>query len=156
MGKKYVLPVFSQKSGLEISAEMKETREGNRVERTGRVQLRFFLLQSPTEGKTTQLKFICEPFEAYDLFLKIKKLAHAPGKEKLTHRFKNGEEEIVTTVAVEHWQRGDKSGFGFSAGRGNDFISVPISHDQGARFFYAGEFLRFLSFEQQWHETVDV
>ena len=157
MSAKFIYPIFSQKSGLEISAETKESREGSRVtERSGRVQLRFFLLEPPSEGKTTQLKFICEPFEAYDLFLKINRVVEFPGKEKLTHKFRNGDGvEIVTTVTVEHWQRGEKSGFGFSAGRGNDFISVPISQDQITRFLYAGEFLRFLSTSQQWVEMLE-
>ena len=78
-----------------------------------------------------------------------------PCKEKLNpHKFSSGEqgEETVTTVSVEKWERGGKGGYAFTAGRGKDFISVPVPH---AKFLFAGEFLRAISTEQCWVERIE-
>jgi ribosomal protein L21E len=153
MAGKYIHTLYSQKTGLDITAEVKESKD--KKTRSGMVQLRFFHLQAPTEGKTTQIKFNLEPWEAYDLFLKIGKVFRDGGKAKLTHKFKNGDSvEIVTNVAVEKWERGDKSGLGIAAGRDKDFISVPINMDNASRFLYVGEFLKFLSTRQQFVDKV--
>lgn len=151
MAGKYIHTLYSQKTGLDITAEMKENEKKN--VRTGMVQLRFFHLQAPTEGKTTQIKFNLEPWEAYDLFLRINKVFRDGGKEKITHKFKTGDTEIVTNVAVEKWERNGKSGLGIAAGRDKDFISVPINQDNASRFLYVGEFLKFLSTRQQFVDS---
>ncbi len=151
MSGKYIHTLYSQKSGLDVAGVVKEVEKKNI--RTGMVQLRFFHLQPPTEGKITQIKFNLEPWEAYDLYLRINKVFREGGKEKITHKFKTGDTEIVTSVTVEKWERNGKSGLGIAAGRDKDFISVPISQDNGSRFLYVGEFLKFLSTRQQFVET---
>lgn len=147
MAGKYIHTIYSQKTGVDICAETKEN-ETKRI-RSGMVQLRFFHLQAPTDGKTTQIKFNCEPWEAYDLFLRMNKVWREGGKEKITHKFKSGDDEIVTNVTVEKWERNGKSGLGIAAGRAKDFISVPINSDNATRFLFAAEFLKFLSTRQQ-------
>ena len=148
---KYIYTLYSQKSGLDIAGVVKEIEKKNI--RTGMVQLRFFLLQPPAEGKITQIKFNLEPWEAYDLYLRITKVYRDGGKEKITHKFTIGDTEISTSVTVEKWERNGKSGLGIAAGRDKDFISVPISQDTASRFLYVGEFLKFLSTRQQFVET---
>ncbi|RII26902.1 MAG: hypothetical protein CXR30_15880 [Geobacter sp.] len=148
--------IFSQSTGVEIREAAKTHEENGRVmERAGRVQLRFFKLTPRTRtDEVTQIRFICEPDEAFGLALMIGQVAasSAPCKEKLSpHKFTAGDrgEETVTTLAVEKWERGGKSGFALTIGRGKDFISVPVPL---TKFLFAGEFLRTLATEQCWVE----
>lgn len=156
MAIKPVLRICTDKAGLEISAGVKEKRNG-KSKREGKIEFRFFRMEAPSEGKTTQIKFIAEPFEGYEIFLKVNKLLREPGKEKLTHRFElPDKKEIVTNLQIEHWAKGDKRGFGFAIGRDNDFISVPITGSQAsAKFMHAAEFCKFLSMRQCWEEEIE-
>jgi hypothetical protein len=141
---------------VEIRATVKASEEnGQVVERSGRVQLRFFKLTPKTKpGDVTQIRFICAPDEAFELALKIGQVAGSavPCKEKLSpHKFTGGEQggETVTTLTVEKWERGGKSGYALTVGRDKEFISVPTPL---AKFLFAGEFLKALAIEQSWVE----
>lgn len=151
--------IFSQSTGVEIRAAIKTNGEhGQVIERSGRIQLRFFKLAPKTQpDDITQIRFICEPDEAYGLSLMINQVANSsvPCKEKLNpHKFSAGGqgEETVTTVSVEKWERGGKSGYALTVGRGKDFISVPVPL---AKFLFAAEFLRSISTGQCWVERVE-
>ena len=148
--------MFSQSTGVEISAAIKSSEEQGQIsERSGRIHLRFFKLTPKTKpDEVTQIRFICEPDEAFGLSLMIRQVASSsvPCKEKLNpHKFSAGEqgEETVTTLSVEKWERGGKSGYALTVGRGKEFISVPVPL---AKFLFAGELLRSLSTEQCWVE----
>lgn len=148
--------IFSQSTGVEIREAFKAHEENGQVtERSGRVQLRFFRLTPRTKpDELTQIRFICEPDEAFGLSLMIAQVAASsvPCKEKLSpHKFSAGEQsgDIVTTLTVEKWERGGKSGYALTVGRGKDFISVPAPL---TKFLFAGEFLRFLATVQSWVE----
>lgn len=151
--------IFSQSTGVEIREASKTSEEHGAVtERSGRIHLRFFKLTPKTKSDdVTQIRFICEPDEAFSLSIMIGQVAAstAPCKEKLNpHKFSTGEVggETVTTVSVEKWERGGKSGYALTVGRGKDFISVPVPP---AKFIFAGEFLKALSTEQCWVERLD-
>jgi len=151
--------IFSQTTGVEIRAASKTNEEhGQVIERSGRIHLRFFKLTAKTRpDDVTQIRFICEPDEAYGLSLMIRQVtaSSVPCKEKLNpHKFFAGEqgEETVTTLSAEKWERGGKSGYALTVGRGKDFISVPVPL---AKFIFAGEFLRVISTEQCWVERVE-
>lgn len=150
--------IFSQSTGLEIRAAIKTTEENGAVtERTGRIHLRFFKLTPKSNPEeVTQIRFICEPDEAFELALKISQVGNSTiaCKEKLNpHKFSTGEHgETVTTLSVEKWERNGKSGYALTVGRGKDFISVPTPL---GKFLFAGEFLRSLSTEQCWVERED-
>lgn len=151
--------IFSHSTGVEIRDAIKATEEhGVVTERSGRIHLRFFKLTPKTKpNDVTQIRFICEPDEAFSLFQIIRQVAGSsvPCKEKLNpHKFSAGGqgEETVTTVSVEKWERGGKSGFALTVGRAKDFISVPVPH---AKFLFAGEFLRTLSTTQCWVERAE-
>ena len=151
--------IYSQSTGVEIRAAIKTYEENGQVtERCGRIHLRFFKLTPKTKpDEVTQIRFICEPDEAFGLSLMISQVAGSsvPCKEKLNpHKFSAGEqgEETVTTLSVEKWERGGKSGYALTVGRGKDFISVPMPL---AKYLFAGEFLRALSTEQCWVERVE-
>lgn len=151
--------IFSQSTGVEIRSAIKTNEEhGQVVERSGRVLLRFFKLTPKTKPEdVTQIRFICEPDEAFSLSLMIHQVAasSAPCKEKLNpHKFSAAVqgEETITTLSVEKWERNGKSGYALTVGRGKDFISVPVPL---AKFLFAGEFLRTLSTEQCWVERVE-
>jgi hypothetical protein len=150
MAARLIFPLYSQNSGLEITPEVKSNN--GKATMAGIVQLRFFLLQAPgAAGKTTQIKFQMEPWEAFDLSMRMTKVFTDGGKEKLTHKFTPGEgQEIVTSVTIEKWERAGKSGLGIAVGRGESFISVPVGKDSISRFLYAAEFLKFLSTRQGW------
>jgi hypothetical protein len=151
--------IYSQSTGVEIRAAHKSSEEhGQVLERAGRIQLRFFKLTPKVkQDEVTQIRFVCEPDEAFGLALMIGQVAgsSAPCKEKLApHRFTNAEQgaETVTTLSVEKWERGGKSGYALTVGRGKDFISVPVLL---TKFLFAGEFLRFMASEQCWVERVE-
>ncbi len=149
--------IFSQSTGVEIREAIKTHEEnGQVVERAGRIQLRFFKLTPRTKADdVTQIRFICESDEAFALALMIGQVAgsSAPCKEKLSpHKFLAGEQETVTTLSVEKWERSGKSGYALTVGRGKDFISVPTPL---AKFLFAGEFLRLLAAEQCWVERAE-
>ena len=151
--------IFSQSTGIEIRAAIKTTEmRGQITERCGRIHLRFFKLTAKTKpDDVTQIRFICEPDEAFDLSQVIRQVAGStvPCKEKMNpHKFSTGEQgdETVTTVSVEKWERGGKSGYALTVGRGKEFISVPVPL---AKFIFAAEFLRALSIEQCWVERVE-
>ena len=146
--------IFSQSTGIEIRETVKTHEDDGRiVERAGRVQLRLFKLAPKTKAdEITQIRFICEPDEAFGLALMIGQVAasSAPCKEKLSpHKFSAGDQETVTTLSVEKWERGGKSGYALTVGRGKDFISVPVPL---GKFLFAAEFLRILATEQCWVE----
>lgn len=151
--------IFSHSTGIEIrEAEKISEENGQTIERTGRIHLRFFKLTPKTSSdEVTQIRFICEPDEAFELGLLIAQVAHSPVpcKEKLNpHKFSLGSpgSETVTTVSVEKWERAGKSGYALTVGRGKDFISVPAPLP---KFIFAGEFLKFLSTVQCWVERSD-
>jgi len=148
--------IFSQSTGVEIREAFKTYEENGQVtERSGRIHLRFFRLTPKTKPEeVTQIRFICEPDEAFGLSLMIAQVAGSsvPCKEKLNpHKFSAGDQgdEIVTTLTVEKWERSGKGGYALTVGRGKDFISVPAPL---SKFLFAGEFLRFLSTVQSWVE----
>ncbi|HIJ94390.1 MAG TPA: hypothetical protein HPP94_01340 [Desulfuromonadales bacterium] len=148
--------LFSQSTGVEIRAAVKSSDEQGRVsERCGRIHLRFFKLTPKTNpDDITQIRFICEPDEAFSLSRMITLVTESAGpvKEKLQpHKFSAGEQsaETVTTVSVEKWERGGKTGYALTVGRGKDYISVPIPLP---KFLFAAEFLRVLSTQQCWVE----
>lgn len=150
--------IYSQSTGVEIREAVKTHEENGRVvERAGRIQLRFFKLTPKTKpDEVTQIRFICEPDEAFALALMIGQVAGSsvPCKEKLNpHKFAVGEQggETVTTLAVEKWERGGKSGYALTVGRGKDFISVAVPL---TKFLFAAEFLRSFATEQCWVERV--
>ena len=150
--------IFSQSTGLEIREAVRSSEEkGVVTERSGRVQLRFFKLTPKTNpDEVTQIRFLCEPDEAFELAQKINQVAGSqlPCKEKLSpHKFVTADHgETVTTVSVEKWERNGKSGYAMTVGRGKDFISVPTPL---AKFLFAAEFLKALSTEQCWVERVE-
>ena len=150
--------IFSQATGVEIRETIKSHEDnGQVVERAGRIQLRFFkLTPKANPDEVTQIRFICEPDEAFGLALMISQVAvsSVPCKEKLNpHKFTAGEQvETVTTLSVEKWERGGKSGYALTVGRGKDFISVPTPLP---KFLFAAEFLKNLATEQCWVERSD-
>ena len=147
--------IFSQATGVEIRETSRNHEENGQVsERAGRVLLRFFKLTPKTApDDLTQIRFICEPDEAFALSLMISQVAASsvPCKEKLSpHKFSAGEQgETVTTLAMEKWERGGKSGYALTVGRGKNFISVPVPLP---KFLFAAEFLKSLAIEQCWVE----
>jgi hypothetical protein len=151
--------IFSQSTGVEIREAFKSHEENGQVsERSGRVQLRFFKLTPKSRpDEVTQIRFICEPDEAFGLALMISQVAASsmPCKEKLApHKFSGGEQgtETVTTLAVEKWERSGKNGYALTIGRGKDFISVPVPLP---KFLFTGEFLRAIATEQCWVERAE-
>ena len=148
--------IFSQSAGVEIREAVKSSEERGQVtERSGRIHLRFFKLTPKSKpDDVTQIRFVCEPDEAFGLSLMIHQVAGSSVlcKEKLNpHKFSAGDQgtETVTTLSVEKWERGGKGGYALTVARGKDFISVPVPL---AKFVFAGEFLRVLSTEQSWVE----
>jgi len=151
--------IFSQSTGVEIRASIKNQEVGGIITaRSGRIMLRFFKLTPKTNpGDVTQIRFLCEPDEAFELSRIICQVGTSavPCKEKLhPHKFVSGDQgaETVTTLSVEKWERNGKAGFALTVGRGKDFISVPAPL---LKFLFAAEFLRFLSTEQCWVDRAD-
>jgi hypothetical protein len=143
--KKQQCVIYSKNSGMEIAPGEKRA-DGRPAE--GRVVLRFFRLE---EGGGS-IRFMMEPWECFDLSRKIDGVQRSGGREKLTHRFEGGDGEVVTTLAVEKWERNGRSGCAISLQRDKEAINVPLDE---SRFLYAAEFLRHLSTVQAWVEAME-
>lgn len=137
--------IYSKESGVEFSPTEK-SQPGKAEE--GRVLLRFFRLASGSH----QLRFVAEPWEAFELQRRILAVQSQGGKETLTHKFDAGEGETVTKLSVECYERGGKKGYAFSIQRGEESINVPAPL---AEFLFAAEFLRHLSVTQSWVEQTE-
>ena len=150
MSAKLTFTLYSANSGIEVTPDIK----AHRGVCEGRLQLRFFLIQEPgatAGGKLSQIRFLLEPWEAYDLSLRMSRIYRDGGKEKVTHKFTpTGGKEVTTFVTVDKWERAGKSGLGLAVSRADSFISVPISKDSVSRYLYLAEFLKFLSCRQGW------
>ena len=137
--------IYAKQAGVAITPFEKRS-EGRPAE--GRIALRFFKLESGS----TAIRFVVEPGEAFELYGKMQQVAHAGGRESLTHRFEGRDGEVLTRLTVERWERGGKSGFALSVQRGEEEINVPTGSD---RFLHAAEFLRHLSLQQAWVEETE-
>ena len=141
-------------TGVEI-CEYTKMSEGSPVE--GQVCLRFFV----SNNSQDQIKFVCLPWEAFDLYVKINKVARSvdPIKEKSeVHKWQGKAEgkpvEMVTSVQIEKWISKDKSKSGYAitcsrsmGGKANSY-NVPIGGIN--KLLFVGEFLRSLSVRQSW------
>jgi hypothetical protein len=134
---------YARETGVEICPHEKQN-DGRPSE--GRIVLRFFRL----EGGAAALRFIIEPAEGFDLFLKIRNTYDNGGRESLVHRFETAEGEVLTRLGVERFGSGEKFGYALTIQRGEEKINVPLS---GERFLYAAEFLRHLALHQAWVEV---
>ena len=137
--------VYAKESGVEFSPS--ERRQPGKPDE-GRIALRFFRLTSGAH----QIRFVVEPWEAFDLSRRMESVAAAGGKETMTHKFDSGDGETVTKVSVECYERNGKKGYAFSIQRGEEGINVAAPLGQ---FLFAAEFLRTLSVAQSWVESVD-
>jgi hypothetical protein len=137
--------VYAKESGVEIAAAEKK-QQGKPDE--GRVALRFFKLASGAH----QIRFLAEPWEAFDLQRRMLLVQAGGGKETLTHKFDSGDGETVTRLSVECYERNGKKGYAFSVQRGEESINVAAPL---AEFLFAAEFLRKLSVAQSWTEQAE-
>lgn len=135
-----MIEVYSDKAGFEVGPGEKPDK--------GSVRWRFFLLEAPRDGKTTQARFIMEPHEAFKAALLIDKIARTGGKERITHKFKGNDGEVTSDLVIEKWERGNKGGYAFAYSRGKDvFINVPV---EAHVFLWLAAYLRQLSFQEAW------
>jgi len=134
--------IYAKESGVEFSPTEKK-QQGKPDE--GRIALRFFRLTSGAH----QIRFVAEPWEAFELCRRINAVQVDGGKETLTHKFDAGEGETVTKLSVECYQRNGKKGYAFSIQRGEESINVAAPLGE---FLFAAEFLKSLSVAQSWVE----
>ena len=132
--------IYAKESGVEISPCEKK-QQGKPEE--GRVAFRFFRLAAGAH----QIRFVAEPWEAFDISRKINAVEPEGGKETLTHRFDSGEGETVTKLSVECYLRNGRKGYAFSIQRGDESINVAAPLGE---FLFAAEFLKHLSVAQSW------
>lgn len=137
--------IYAKESGVEISAT--EKRQAGKPDE-GRIAFRFFRLASGSH----QIRFVVEPWEAFELQRKILAVHAAPGKEGLTHKFDGGEGETVTKLFVEGYERNGKKGYAFSIQRNEESINVAAPQGE---FLFAAEFLKQLSVAQSWVEQAE-
>jgi hypothetical protein len=134
--------VYAKESGVEISPAEKK-QQGKPDE--GRIALRFFKLATGS----AQIRFLAEPWEAFELHRKIMTVQRGGGKETLTHKFDAGDGETVTKLSVEGYERNGKKGYAFSVQRGEQSINVAAPLGE---FLFAAEFLKNLAMSQAWVE----
>lgn len=159
MPKKRSVTFYCKSRGSEIATGCEIVEYEKRNGKTeGRVALRFFISDNSKE----QVRFVCEPREAYSLFFKINKVARsavACKEQTLPHKVEREEHgkkvTIITSVTVEKWVRDKRSGYAIIGsrtidGKNNSFnVAIPDVSD----LLYYGKFLEFLSCAQAW-ETV--
>lgn len=137
--------IYAKESGVEFSPS--ERRQPGKPDE-GRIALRFFRLTSGAH----QIRFVVEPWEAFDISRRIEAVASAGGKETITHKFDAGEGETVTKFSVECYERNGRKGYAFSIQRGEEGINVAAPLGQ---FLFAAEFLKTLSVAQSWVESAE-
>ena len=137
--------IYAKETGIEISPCEKK-QQGKPEE--GRIALRFFRLSAGAH----QIRFVAEPWEAFDLSRRMQAVQVEGGKESLTHKFDAGEGETVTKLSVECYQRNGKKGYAFSIQRGEESINVAAPLGE---FLFAAKFLETLSVAQCWVEQVE-
>ena len=139
--------------GVEISDTTKAAKDNLKsyTQAEGRVALRFF---NSGLAKKDQIWMLLEPWEAFDLYLKIQDAVRAQEKVefKIIHRYVRGTEELTTAVIIERWVgQGGKGGFAIKAARKGG-ASHNVSMDR-AHFLYAAELLKSLSTSQAWSDV---
>ena len=85
--------IYAKETGVEISP-CEKRQQGKPDE--GRIALRFFRLTSGAH----QIRFVAEPWEAFELYRRINAVHPEGGKETLTHKFDAGDGETVTKLSV--------------------------------------------------------
>ncbi len=135
---------YAKGTGVEIGPA--EKRIGERPAE-GRIALRFFRM----EGGAPAIRFMAEPAEGYELYLKIGRIAREGGRETLIHRFEGSDGEVQTRLTMERYGDEARPGHALSVQRGEEKINVPMSVE---RFLFAAEFLRHLAMEQAWIEEL--
>lgn len=156
MGKKRTTTVFSKAKGSEIATgvEISEFSKTN-GKTEGRILFRFFVSDNSKE----QVKFMAEPWEAFDLFHKINKVARSTTscKEQIgPHNYRrDGGIETLTSVTVEKWVKEERSGFAIIGSQTVDgkSSSFNVSIPNGSRILFLGKFLESLSIMQSWEMT---
>lgn len=165
---------YAAQSGLEIQPGVKRGNAHGHEETEGRVQFRFFLLKSPgSTDKPTQIRFVSEPPEAYDLAWAIEmlldgskssqdyemhhfKVKVSGAKSTVSYRlpphvYESADGKVQTEVGVEsYWTVPGERKFAIFVSRGSDFINVPVTR---AGFRFAADFLRHLALAQCWVES---
>jgi len=137
------ITLYAKQAGVEIAPYEKRS-EGRPAE--GRVALRFFRF----EGGEKALRFVVEPAEAFELYVRMRKVYTEGGKETVSHSFATAEGEVQSRLTLERYNRGGKSGFALALHRGSEEINVPLSAE---RFLYAAEFLHHLALSEAWVEV---
>lgn len=137
--------IYAKESGVEI-APCEKKQQGKPDE--GRIALRFFKLAAGAH----QIRFVIEPWEAFELHRFINAVQLDAGKESLTHKFDAGTGETVTKLNVECYLRNGKKGYAFSVQRGEESINVAAPLGE---FLFAAEFLKGLSVTQSWVEQAE-
>jgi hypothetical protein len=137
--------IYAKETGVEI-APCEKKQQGKPEE--GRVSLRFFKLASGAH----QIRFLAEPWEAFELHRRMNAVHLEGGKESLTHKFDAGAGETVTKLNVECYLRNGKKGYAISVQRGEESINVAAPLGE---FLFAAEFLRGLSVAQSWVEQAE-
>jgi hypothetical protein len=134
---------YAKGTGVEIGPYEKHS-EGRPTE--GRILLRFFRM----EGGSAAIRFIAEPAEGFELYLKINRIFREGGRESLIHRFEGADGEVVTRLGVERYGDKERPGYALAVQRGEEKINVPVS---GERFLFAAELLKHLALSQAWVEV---
>lgn len=137
--------IFAKQAGVAIAPYEKRV-EGRPAE--GRIALRFFKLESGS----SPIRFVAEPAEAFELAIRMGKVATDGGRESFSHRFDGRDGEVQTRLTVESWERDGKSGCALSVQRGEEHLNVPVNCE---RFLHAAEFLRHLAVQQAWVEEFE-
>jgi hypothetical protein len=134
---------YAKGTGVEIGPYEKHG-EGKPAE--GRVVLRFFRM----EGGSAAIRFLAEPAEGFELYLKINRIFQEGGRECLIHRFEAPDGEVVTRLVMERFGEAARPGYALAVQRGEEKINVPLSPE---RFLFAAELLRHLALSQAWVEV---
>jgi len=130
-----------QRIGLEVTEAEKPLQEEYKTAE-GRVCMRFF---NTTQAKDTQIRYMMEPSEAFEIYVRISRVARAVAahQEKLPpHKFTRDGQDTLTSILVEKWVNNGKSGYSISVSRAGKGHSVSLKE---ADLLYLGEILKQLS-----------
>lgn len=132
--------VYAKSTGMQIMTSKKETD----TNKEGRIALRFFTFGN---GESKSLRFVLNPVEAFGLCLTVLEVVKNGGNKSIIHKFEGEEGVTISTLHIEKWVKGDKSGYAMTLKRGDDAVNVPMDM---THFLFVGELMKTLSTEQAW------
>jgi len=144
--------VYAKSTGMEVLAVTRKRSKEDYLQKYGAVRLRFFQMEGEKKSVRTLLNTVeCAKIgKALRILLKSKE---AKSVKIFYHEYEKDGNKVTTTLNLEKWVKGNKSGYAFVINQKNGDnvkINVPIDGDTA---YYLALLFEHLSVEQSWFSS---